>query len=72
MYFLLKLKNSFSIGAKIDFKNEDRMKIASQILKRIITASVDSSLFQEEENGYQVLLVLLCFLTYQDFKVRLN
>ena len=38
--FSIQLKNSFRFGAKIDFKNEEGIKIADQILKKTTLQSV--------------------------------
>ena len=44
-------------GAKIDFKNEEGIKIAYQILKQIINLGFDSSLFY----SHYVDVMLLVF-----------
>ena len=56
--FSIQLKNSFRFGAKIDFKNEEGIKIAYQIFKKILLSVLIQVCF------IPIILILSCLLLH--------
>ena len=56
--FPIHLKNSFHFGAKIDFKNEEGIKIAYQVLKKILPSVLIQVCF------IPIMLMLSCLLLH--------